>query len=296
MEYVILSATGRLARVVTDAPYTVAHAATREFRRADHDVIAAWAAADDGAVGLLASDGTAYRLATESLPILEKGEPWSMADAPEVAALVSLADGTEAVGLMTLDLDAPPLALGTASGVVKRVTPEYKGWESWTVIALKEDDRVIGAGHAADADDVVFITSDAQLLRTQAREIRPQGRAAGGMAGLKLAEDATPLWFGTVAKADRDDAVVATLTRGRQGEGTVKMTPFAEYPAKGRATGGVRTHRFLTGQTELVLGWVGTPPVRACDVQGHFRNLPAANDRRDGSGARVSGAFHALGG
>jgi len=219
-----------------------------------------------------------------------------LGEAGETGAVAGLGGTATVVGLMSLDLDAPPLALGTASGVVKRVTPEYKGWESWSLIGLREGDRVLGCGHAADADDVVFITSDAQLLRTAAREIRPQGRPAGGMAGLKLADGAAIVWFGTVAKADRDDAVVATLTQGAQGEGTVKVTPFSEYPAKGRATGGVRTHRFLTGQTHVLLGWVGVPPVRACDTGGHFRNLPLCADRRDGSGARVSGGFFALGG
>ena len=293
MEYVVLSATGRLARLALDSSLAAAHRERADHKRADHDVIAAVAEAHDGTVGLVATDGTAYRLETDALPPLDPAELWSLADAP--AASVLAGDAT-IVGLMTLDLDAPPLALGTRGGVVKRVVPEYKGWESWELIALKEDDAVVGCAHAADADDVVFITSDAQLLRTSAREVRAQGRSAGGMAGIKLGEDASVIWFGAVAKADRADAVVATLTAGASGEGTVKTTPFDDYPAKGRATGGVRTHRFLQGQTRLALGWVGTPPVRACDAEGRFRNLPEASDRRDGSGARVSGAFLALGG
>ena len=35
------------------------------------------------------------------------------------------------------------------------------------------------------------------------------------------------------------------------------MTPYQEYPAKGRATGGVRRHRFLKGEDGLVLAWAG---------------------------------------
>ena len=38
------------------------------------------------------------------------------------------------------------------------------------------------------------------------------------------------------------------------------MTPFSEYPAKGRATGGVRCHRFLKGEDTLVFAWAGPAP------------------------------------
>jgi DNA gyrase subunit A len=51
------------------------------------------------------------------------------------------------------------------------------------VISLKDGDRVIGAVQlASDAQDLVFITSHAQVLRFGALPVRPQGRAAGGMA------------------------------------------------------------------------------------------------------------------
>ena len=81
------------------------------------------------------------------------------------------------------------LALGTASGVVKRVAPDYPANATEVdVISLKEGDRVVRAVQLTTEDaDLVFITSDAQLLRFRAAAVRPQGRAAGGMAGIKLA-------------------------------------------------------------------------------------------------------------
>jgi DNA gyrase subunit A len=66
--------------------------------------------------------------------------------------------------------------------------------------------------------------------------------------------------------------------------GAVKVTPFTEYPAKGRATGGVRCHRFLKGEDTLVLAWVGTAPARAAASSGAPVELPEAVGRRDGSG------------
>lgn len=293
MEYVILSATGRVARLASDQPWAQARASAAAGQRQPHDVIAAAAPAYDGAIALVAADGLACRVATADLPSLDPTAPWSLAEAPSASDLGGASEPI--IGLACLDLDAPPLALATRWGVVKRVTPEYKGWPTWTVIALKDGDRVVGCAAAADPDDLVMITDDAQVLRLSAREVRPQGRAAGGMAGMKLADGAQVIHFAAVAKADRDQAVVATLAVGGDAA-NVKTTPLAQFPAKGRATGGVRGHRFLTGQSRLGLAWVGLPPVKAGNAQGLPRNLPPAEDRRDGSGTKVYGLFTAFGG
>ena len=66
--------------------------------------------------------------------------------------------------------------------------------------------------------------------------------------------------------------------------GSVKVTPFGEYPAKGRATGGVRCHRFLKGEDELVFAWAGTAPALAAADSGAPVDLPEPVARRDGSG------------
>lgn len=68
--------------------------------------------------------------------------------------------------------------------------------------------------------------------------------------------------------------------------GNAKMTPLRLYPAKGRATGGVRAQRFLKGETHLVLAWVGARPA-ASSTKGEPRDLPAPDQRRDGSGAQL---------
>jgi DNA gyrase subunit A len=77
---------------------------------------------------------------------------------------------------------------------------------------------------------------------------------------------------------------------------TVKVTPFAEYPAKGRATGGVRCHRFLRGEDALVLAWAGPAPARGATEAGTPVELPTPTGRRDGSGERLAQPLAAIGG
>jgi DNA gyrase subunit A len=202
------------------------------------------------------------------------------------------------------------VALGTAQGVVKRVTPEYPlNREDWDGIALKDGDRVIGAAPAADEDTLVFVTAQGQLLRYLASSVRPQGRAAGGMAGVKLAAGDSAVFFGVVAAPDAGDgsgeggggsAVVVTIAGGGSAlpgtsPGTAKVTPFDEYPAKGRATGGVRSHRFLKGEDRLVLAWVGRGPAKASSSAGVARSLPSEHGRRDGSGVPLTQSVDEVG-
>jgi DNA gyrase subunit A len=105
-------------------------------------------------------------------------------------------------------------------------------------------------------------------------------------------------WFGVI---DVDDSVVVTASGASTAlpgteAGAVKVTPFSEYPAKGRATGGVRCHRFLKGEDTLVTAWAGSAPARAAAASGAPIDLPAATGRRDGSGIPGSQAIAAVAG
>jgi len=191
--------------------------------------------------------------------------------------------------MVSLSADSLGLAVGTAQGVVKRVTTDYPGnKDDWEIISLRERDHVVGAAELRTGDeDLVFITSDAQLLHFPASSVRPQGRTAGGMAGIKLAAGARAVFFAAVDPGATNIVVTSSGSSGAlpgTEPGSLKVTPYAEYPAKGRATGGVRCHRFLRGEDVLVLGWVGGSPSRAAAANGVAVELPEATGKRDGSG------------
>ncbi len=283
--------------------------------RAAHDVIvSAVSSTARGSVAVVTSAGRLIRLGVLELPALPPSahSPALSGGAP-VSEFVSTAPGETAVAIVAADADGAGLAIGTAQGVVKRVTPDYpQNLTEFDVIALRDGDRVAGAVQLVDEDqELTFITSDAQLLRFPASSVRPQGRAAGGMAGVRLAPRASVIWFGAVdpAAGVQDAAgggpaagpVVVTVA-GPAGvlpgttAATVKVTPFAEFPPKGRATGGVRCHRFLKGEDLLVLAWAGPGPARGATEAGTPVDLPPPVGRRDGSGERVGHPLAGLGG
>jgi DNA gyrase subunit A len=315
----VLSATGLIARSATvggeagpgaaaagagtqDSERLPLAAATGSRPRGAHDVILAVAPATvRGSVGLVTSAGRLIRLSVLELPALPPAAhaPGLAGGAP-LTEFVSLAAGETVVGLASLLPDPQVLTLGTAQGVVKRVTPDYpQARDEFEVIALRDGDKVVGAAAAAEDADLVFVTSDAQLLRMHAASVRPQGRAAGGMAGIRLSARARVVWFGAVAPA-AGPAVVATVA-GRAGAlpgtavGGVKVAPYGEYPHKGRGTGGVRCQRLLKGEDELIAAWVGRGPALGATAAGTPVELPGPFGKRDGSGVPLTQPLAVIG-
>jgi DNA gyrase subunit A len=299
---VLLSSDGLLART-TGADPLPRPSGGRTDRRPRHDVLAAAVVTTARAeLGVLTSAGRVLRLPVVDLPTLPPAAgPVSVAGGVAVTEAVDLAKGESAVGLVPLSADGPGYALGTASGVVKRVVPDVPGGrDEWEIVRLADGDRVVAAlGLGSGEEELVFVTSDARLLHFPAAAVRPQGRAAGGMAGI-AAGAAEVVFFGAVDPG-RDDLVVATAagasgTFAGSGASTVKVTPFDLYPGKGRSTGGVRCHRFLKGEDVLVAAWVGPGPALGADDSGAPVVLPDVDPRRDGSGTPVRGTLTALGG
>ncbi|MEV5604469.1 DNA topoisomerase IV subunit A [Streptomyces sp. NPDC052299] len=283
---VLLSSTGLLARTANDEPVVVAEGA----KRSKHDVIVSSVAATArGDVGVVTSSGRLLRLPVIDLPQLpDTHAAPNLSGGATVGEFLTLEADEDVVCLTTLDEASPGLAIGTLQGVVKRVVPDYPAnKDELEVITLKDGDRIVGAVELRTGEeDLVFITSDAQLLRYPAAQVRPQGRPAGGMAGVKLAAGARVLSFAAVDPAA--DAAVFTVagSHGTLDDSvlTCKLTPFDQYPRKGRATGGVRCQRFLKGEDVLVFAWAGALPARAAQKNGAPASLPEPDPRRDGSG------------
>lgn len=294
--WVLLSSTGLIARTTSADPLST------DGGRRKHDVVLAAARTSArGEFGVVTSAGRLFRVSalelphlvdTHEAPVLDGGAP--------VAAFVDLAPGEKVLTVTSLRADSPGLALGTAAGVVKRVTTEYANKPIMEVITLKGDDVVVGAVELqTGTEELTFVTNEAQLLHFNAANVRPQGRTGGGVAGIKLGAGARAIFFGSVS---RDGIVVTGAGHPSSPNGEItslKVAPFTEFPAKGRATAGVRAHRFLRGENHLTFAWVGSAPARAADASGKaigkLLTLDDADGKRDGSGDTVPGQIAAIG-
>lgn len=294
---VLLSATGWALRVDRDP--AAADSPRGASRATKHGAVAA---AVDGTVrgelGAVLSDGTVHRFTPVDLPLVPAASIAFSAGVPLAAYLGITDKKLRVVGLAPLESPVP-VGLFTASGIVKRVVlQDLPARPEFEAISLKGDDRVVAAFPAPDGSEFAAVASDAQLLRFPTDSVRPQGRPAGGMAGMKLAAGARVVFAGAVpAGAEARVVTVADSSQTLPGAdvATAKVSDWAEFPAKGRATGGVRAQRFLKGEHRLACAWVGVGEPRALAADGAARKLPTELGRRDGSGTPIDGAAAFIG-
>ena len=136
---------------------------------------------------------------------------------------------------------------------------DYPGRESWDVIGgMREGDDVVGAVALRDGSR----TSCSSRATPSCFASRPPPcvRRAGGRRHGRdpPVSRGTGGFFGAVDPVGGTRRHVGRLGHALPGTqpGSLKVTPYAEYPTKGRGTGGVRAHRFLRGEDTLVLAWV----------------------------------------
>ena len=146
---------------------------------------------------------------------------------------------------------AEKLVLVTANGVVKRLTAEEVAGTrpGATVINLKPNDSVAAAFTAPDGVDIAIVATDGQVLRTSVDSISEQGRNAAGVSGMKLRAGAEVVGAGVIIG---DESILTVTDRG-----TAKITPTAEFEAKGRNGVGVRVTRF-TDEKAIRFAYVGS--------------------------------------
>ncbi|GAA1444915.1 DNA gyrase/topoisomerase IV subunit A [Leifsonia poae] len=299
---VLLSTTGRILRVdqQPDDEGGLDRIAA-PARRSKHDAILSQLDTTTRTeIGAVTNTGRLIRFSPVDLPAVPVNSV-QLGAGVKVGDYLALADRSEKI-LAVVSLTSPKsIALGTRQGVVKRVTAgDWANKPEFEIIALKPGDAVVGAVQGDDTDELVFVASDSQLLRFPASAVRPQGRAAGGMAGINLGADARVVHFTSIPAEERDEVVVVTIATGGDtllgaDPGSGKVSDFSEFPAKGRATGGVRSQRFLKGETEVALAWAGRAPALAVGPDGAARVLPEGGSRRDASGTPLDMVVSSIG-
>ncbi len=332
---VMMSATGLIARTTPSAMDVFNARSTSDERLRDDQITTIFEASTRATYGLVTSAGRLVLAHVVDLPALPAAATLSLKGGVQADELIGMTESTDPIrgervitaiameqptsgkasakdesedGGASEAKPLPSLAIGTRNGVIKRWNREAPTtMDSWPVIDLKDGDEVVFAAVAEDDDRLVFISSDSSLLTFEAKNVRPQGRTAGGMAGIKLAEGARVAAFNVVPAGkvawtyeegengltSGSGAVVLTVAGDSDAlpgteNGAAKVTPLEMYPTKGRATGGVRSQRFLKGQNTLILAWVGLYPLHASTAAGSPVELPKPDMRRDGSGVDLA--------
>jgi DNA gyrase subunit A len=123
--------------------------------------------------------------------------------------------------------------MATSLGTVKK-TPlsAYSRPRPSGIIAvdLRDDDRLVGVALTDGRRDVILCSSGGKAIRFNEEEVRPMGRDATGVRGIKLAEGQRVISLVVVEEGH-------ILTASENGYG--KLTPLEDFPLHGRGGQGV---------------------------------------------------------
>lgn len=192
--------------------------------------------------------GKVYRLKAYQVPMMDR-----------------TARGTAVVNLLQLEpdevveavIDAEEFTVDeyllfvTRKGVVKKTAfTEYDKNRTNGLIAIKlrEGDELVRVIQVRESDDVVLVSSKGQAIRFSGTQVRPMGRSAGGVRGMRLRENDAVV--AAVAISENDQRHLLTVTEGGYG----KRTPIEAYPRKGRGTMGVKGIKLTEARGAAVVG------------------------------------------
>jgi DNA gyrase subunit A len=123
--------------------------------------------------------------------------------------------------------------MATSQGTVKK-TPltAFSRPRTTGIIAvdLAENDRLVGVGLTDGSKEIILVSSGGKSIRFKEDEVRPMGREAAGVRGIKLGEGQELIALIVIGEGN-------ILTASENGYG--KLTPLEDFPSHGRGGQGV---------------------------------------------------------
>lgn len=175
------------------------------------------------------------------------------------------AKGTAIVNLLSLDAgekisavipisdfeDSKYLLMATKNGLIKK-TPlqEYNSSRKTGLLAitLKDDDELIDVRLTDGQDNVVLVTEKGLCITFDEKDIRPVGRSAQGVLGIRLDEDDTVIGMESILSNNKGVTLLAITENGFG-----KRTELDEYRVQNRGGRGVITYK-ITPKTGNIVG------------------------------------------
>lgn len=175
------------------------------------------------------------------------------------------AKGTAIVNVLSLDAgekisavipisdfeDSKYLLMATKNGLIKK-TPlqEYNSSRKTGLLAitLKDDDELIDVRLTDGQDNVVLVTEKGLCITFDEKDVRPVGRSAQGVLGIRLDEDDTVIGMESILSNNKGVTLLAITENGFG-----KRTELDEYRVQNRGGRGVITYK-ITPKTGNIVG------------------------------------------
>ena len=192
--------------------------------------------------------GKLYRLRGYELP-----EAGRTAKGTAIVNLLSLDAGEKISAIIPISNfeDGKYLLMATRNGLIKKTAlQEYNSTRKTGLLAitLKDDDELIDVRLTDGEDNVVLVTSKGMCITFDEKDVRPVGRSAQGVLGIRLDEDDFVIGMESIL-ADNKKATLLAITENGFG----KRTELDEYRVQNRGGKGVITYK-ITPKTGNIVG------------------------------------------
>ncbi len=146
------------------------------------------------------------------------------------------------------------LIMVTRNSVIKKVPiSDFKNVRRSGLIALKlkNDDALNWVKLTEGNDEIILVSANGQAIRFKEKDLRPMGRVASGVRGMKLKSDDCIVGMGVISSLGQLQKQCRLLVITENGFG--KMTPIQNYRIQSRAGRGIKTGK-ITDKTGRIIG------------------------------------------
>ena len=191
--------------------------------------------------------GKLYKLRGYEVP-----EAGRTAKGTAIVNLLSLDNGEKISAVIPLSnfAEGKYLLMATKNGLIKKTAlNEYSSNKKTGLLAitLKEDDELIDVRLTDGEDNVVLVTGKGMCITFDEKDVRPVGRTAQGVLGIRLDKDDAVIGMESIIGGK--NATLLAITENGFG----KRTELEEYRVQNRGGKGVTTYK-VTPKTGNIIG------------------------------------------
>ena len=215
--------------------------------RADDFVTEIFTASTHDTILFFSNKGKLYRLRGYEIP-----EAGRTAKGTAIVNLLSLDPGEKITAVIPISnfAEGKYLLMATQKGFIKKTAlTEYNSARKTGLqaITLKEEDELIAVRLTDGQDNVVLVTEDGMSITFSEQDVRPMGRTAQGVIGIKLGDGDKVIGMESII--DGANATLLAITE----HGFGKRTDLDEYRVQNRGGRGVITYK-VTQKTGKLVG------------------------------------------
>lgn len=191
--------------------------------------------------------GKLYRLRGYEVP-----EAGRTAKGTAIVNLLSLDNGEKISAVIPINnfAEGKYLLMATKNGLIKKTSlTEYNSARKTGLqaITLKEEDELIDVKLTDGEDNVVLVTQEGMCITFDEKDVRPMGRTAQGVIGIKLNKDDIVIGMESIVNGSNNTLLAITEN------GFGKRTELDEYRVQNRGGRGVITYK-ITPKTGKIVG------------------------------------------